>query len=228
MSLLLRKIQLAAKAKALAAVSLLFFLSLLGQGAELVVSSKDSSGTAINGTNSSYVLGPNDLIRVNVHRESDLTTETRIDLDGSVFLPLVESVKLGGLTVAAANDAIKQQYQQKRFLVSPSVMVTLVQTARTNTVVTVAKKFTVSGEVKKPGVIEFPAGEEKISLVDAIVLAGDFSGKANKKDVTIKREVKGGETQVFTEDVQRMLRDVKAKRFDILPNDVIEVRQTVF
>lgn len=177
-------------------------------------------------TNASYVLGPNDLIRVAVYREPDLTTETRVDQDGTVTLHLIGTVKLGGKPIAEANLHIKELYEQD-YLKSAGVTVTLVQTARTNAVV--AKKLdriTVSGQVKKPGLVELPEGL-KVNLVEAIALAGDFTNLANQEKVTVKRMV-GGQEKVFTEDVKAMMRDLNAKPFLVSPGDVIVVKQTIF
>lgn len=181
----------------------------------------------VQSTNTSYVLIPNDLIKVVVYREPDLTAETRVDQDGTVTLHLIGPVKLGGKPISEVNQMIKELYE-KDYLKSAGVTVTLVQSARTNAVA--AKKIeriTVSGQVKKPGVVELPEGQQKISLVEAIGLAGDFTNLANQEKVTVKRMV-GGQEKVFTENVQSMMRDINAKPFLILPGDVIVVKQTLF
>lgn len=123
---------------------------------------------------------------------------------------------------------IRRLYE-KDYLVSAEVNIILVASAPTNKVAEPLKpklKFTVSGEVKKPGVVEIPEGE-KVNLVQAIMLAGDFTTLANQKSVTVKREEKGG-PKIYTENVQSMLRDSKSKPFEVLPGDVIVVRQTIF
>ena len=179
-------------------------------------------------TNGSYVIGANDLIRVEVHKEPDLTTETRVDQDGTVSLYLVKTVKVAGKSIAEAREVVRQLYE-KDYLVAPHVIITLVQSSRTNKVAEVMKpklKFTIFGEVKKPGVIEFPENE-KVDLVRAIALAGDFDKLANRRNVTIKRVERGVE-KVYEKDVQSMMRDANGKPFDVLPGDVIVVRQSLF
>ncbi|NBR84304.1 MAG: hypothetical protein EBS84_01130 [Proteobacteria bacterium] len=194
---------------------------LFGQTTEVGKSAPEAQST-----NTSYVLIPNDLIRVVVYREPDLTAETRVDQDGTVTLHLIGPVKLGGKPISEANQKIKELYE-KDFLRSAGVSVTLVQSARTNAVVAAKKdRITVSGQVKKPGVVELPEGQ-KVSLVEAIGLAGDFTNLANQEKVTVKRMV-GGQEKVFTENVQAMMRDINAKPFLIIPGDVIVVKQTLF
>jgi len=173
----------------------------------------------------SYVLLVNDLIKVEVYKEEDLRRETRIDQDGTIKLPLIESVRVAGKTIASARELVKTLYE-KDYLVSADVAITLIASSHTNVVAVAPKlKFQVTGEVKKPGMIEIPEGE-KIDLVQAIGLAGDFTTLANKASVRIRRS-EGGKEKLYDEDVKKML-DGKSKPFPILPGDVITVRQTVF
>ena len=177
-------------------------------------------------TNTSYVLTVNDLVEVKVYKEDDLTTKTRVDQDGTIALPLIGAIPISGLTVAVARESIRLSYE-KDYLVSANVTLTLLESSKTNKADAKPKlKFTARGEVKKPGVIEFPENE-KLDLVNAIALAGDFTTLANQQRVTVRR-TEGNVQRVYELDVRAMIRDVKAKPFEVKPGDVIEVRQTVF
>jgi len=179
-----------------------------------------------SGTNNiSHVLEVNDLIKIEVYKEEDLRRETRIDQDGTISLALIQEVKVAGRTIAEARDMVKTLYERD-YLVNADVAITLLVAGRTNTVVAAPKlKFQITGEVKKPGIIEIPEGE-KVDLVQAIGLGGDFTPLANKSSVKIRR-TEGGKEKVYDEDVKKML-DGKIPSFRILPGDVITVRQTVF
>lgn len=174
----------------------------------------------------SYIILVNDLIKVEVYKEDDLKRETRVDQDGTIKLPLIETVRVAGKTIAGARELVKTLYE-KDFLVNADVSVTLIASSHTNAPPPAAPKlrFQVTGEVKKPGMIEIPDGE-KIDLVQAIGLAGDFTTLANKSSVRVRRS-EGGKEKLYDEDVKKML-DGKSKPFPILPGDVITVRQTVF
>lgn len=174
----------------------------------------------------SYVILVNDLIKVEVYKEDDLKRETRVDQDGTIKLPLIETVRVAGKTIASARELVKALYE-KDYLRNADVAVTLIASSHTNAPPPVAPKlkFQVTGEVKKPGMIEIPENE-KIDLVQAIGLAGDFTTLANKSSVRVRR-TEGGKEKVYDEDVKKML-DGKSKPFPILPGDVITVRQTVF
>lgn len=184
-----------------------------------------SHGGSFAATNTSYVLAANDVIKVEVYKEDDLKREPRVDQDGTISLPLIQTVSVGGKSIAEAREIIQRLYE-KDFLVSASVSITLLESSQTNKVAAAKLKFTILGEVKKPGNIELPAGET-ISLVQAIAMAEGFTGLANKKSVTVIRKA-GGKQEQFDLDVHAMTRDSKVKPFEIKPGDVIQVRQTLF
>lgn len=174
----------------------------------------------------SYIILVNDLIKVEVYKEEDLKRETRVDQDGTIKLPLIETVRVAGKTIAGARELVKTLYE-KDYLRNADVAVTLIASSHTNAPPPAAPKlrFQVTGEVKKPGMIEIPEGE-KIDLVQAIGLAGDFTTLAHKSSVRVRR-TEGGKEKLYDENVKNML-DGKSKPFPILPGDVITVRQTVF
>lgn len=177
-------------------------------------------------TNKSYVISVNDLIRFEVYKEPDLTTETRVDQDGTVSLPLVKTVMVGGRSISEARETVRLLYE-KDFLVAAHVNIFLVQSSKTNKEPVKAKlRFTILGQVKKPGNHEILEGE-KVSIVQAIAIAEGFTGVANQKSVTVLRTV-NGKTEKFELDVKQMMNDSKAKPFEIKPGDMIDVRQTVF
>ena len=181
---------------------------------------------ADSSTNKSYVISVNDLIRFEVYKEPDLTTETRVDQDGTVSLPLVKTVMVGGRSISEARDTVRLLYE-KDFLVAAHVNIFLVQSSKTNKEPVKAKlRFTILGQVKKPGNHEILEGE-KVSIVQAIAIAEGFTGVANQKSVTVLRTV-NGKTEKFELDVKQMMNDSKAKPFEIKPGDMIDVRQTVF
>lgn len=179
-------------------------------------------------TNKSYVISVNDLIRFEVYKEPDLTTETRVDQDGTVSLPLVKTVMVGGRSISEARDTVRLLYERD-FLVAAHVNIVLVQSSKTNKEPVIVKpklRFTILGQVKKPGNHEIQEGE-KVSIVQAIAIAEGFTGVANQKSVTVLRTV-NGKTEKFELDVKQMMNDSKAKPFEIKPGDMIDVRQTVF
>lgn len=97
---------------------------------------------------------------------------------GNITMPVLNEVKVGGITPTNAEIKIKERLINEGYLVNPTVQVRVLN-----------NKFTILGEVNSPGVIAF--SEESISLLDAIGLAKDLTYSAIRKDVKLIREVDG-------------------------------------
>jgi polysaccharide export outer membrane protein len=163
-----------------------------------------------------YRLSPNDLLRVKVFQEDDLTTELRLGKDGSATFPLLGVVNLGGKTVDEAAASLRDALG-KDYLVNPQVTLTVVEYAK--------RRFTVLGQVQKPGSYEFPS-EENVTLLQAIAMAGGFTRLAVQGKVTVTRTSGGKKTLVV--DVRSAANDPRTKPFEISPDDTIIVSERVF
>ena len=119
--------------------------------------------------NSSYRLGPNDIIAVTVYLHPDLSTSASgnaggvlITSDGTVELPLIGNILLGGLTLDQARQAITSAYAS--YLKDPKVAVQLVQAQ--------SLSYYLLGEFTQPGV-KYPA--HQLTLLDALALGGSVN-----------------------------------------------------
>ncbi|KAF2328693.1 polysaccharide biosynthesis/export family protein [Flavobacterium ginsenosidimutans] len=101
-----------------------------------------------------------------------------VNPQGNIMMPILNEVKVGGLTPANVEIKIKERLINENYLVNPTVQCRVLN-----------NKFTILGEVNAPGVKPF--SEESISLLDAIGLAGDLTYSAIRKDVKLIREVDG-------------------------------------
>jgi polysaccharide export outer membrane protein len=99
-----------------------------------------------------------------------------VDQNGNIQLPMVGSIQVAGLTTAAARDLI--QTKLIPFLKEPVVSLRLVNF-----------KVSVLGDVARPGV--YPVQNERISLSEALGLAGDLTITALRHNVLLIREVQG-------------------------------------
>jgi polysaccharide export outer membrane protein len=164
----------------------------------------------------SYRLSPNDLIRIKVFQEDDLTTELRLAKDGTGTYPLLGVITLGGRTVDEAAATLREQLG-KDYLVNPQVTITVVEYSK--------RRFTVLGQVQKPGSYDIPS-EESVTLLQAIAMAGGFTRLAVQSKVTITRTVGGKKT--FSVDVKSAANDPGTKPMEILPDDTIIISERVF
>jgi polysaccharide export outer membrane protein len=100
-----------------------------------------------------------------------------VNLDGNIQFPLLGSIKAEGLTKNQLRDKFVKSFLDKKLLLDPIVTIRF-----TNF------RITVLGEVNHPTVVNVP--NEKISLLEAIGLAGDLTMYAERKNVMIIREEK--------------------------------------
>ncbi len=163
-----------------------------------------------------YVLAPADTVQMSIFHEPDLTTQARIANDGSVQLPLLGDLKIAGLNLRDAREMIRKRYNAD-FLVEPQVYLNVIGFAE--------RKFTILGQVAKPGTYPFPGGEH-LSLMEAIGTAGDFTRLADRGGVTVKRTVRGEEQTLKVNTKKQTAKG--AKSFEVMPDDVITVGESWF
>jgi len=164
-----------------------------------------------------YVLSPNDVVQVKVYQEDDLETKMRIGKDGTTSFPLIGVINLGGKTVAQAADLIRARLADG-YLVNPQVTVSVVEYAK--------RRFTVLGQVQKPGTYEIP-NEESMTFLQAVAMAGGYTRLANRGSVTVTRMV-GGKKTNFNLDLKSATSDLITQPFEILPDDTITVAERIF
>ena len=176
-----------------------------------------AAGASAGGANASYSLSPNDTVLVEVYQEDDLRTMTRISQEGTISVPLIGTVKVGGLTQGQARDRIADLLRA-RFLVNPQVSLTVAGFA--------SKRFTILGQVNRPGTYELPP-QEKIDLLEAIAMAGGFTRIAKGSNVTIRRRV-GDADKILTVNADKQAKNTSEERFMINPGDDIRVAESIF
>jgi polysaccharide export outer membrane protein len=126
----------------------------------------------------SYLIGPGDLLAVDVWKEPDLSKQAVVRLDGKISLPLVNEVDAAGLTCGELRNQLTEKYQN--FVSAPVVSVTLVESR--------SKKIYVTGKVAKPN--EYPL-QKNMTVAQAISLAGGLTEWADSSDVKLIRKMKG-------------------------------------
>ena len=168
-------------------------------------------------TQKTNVLKPNDVILVKVYQEDDLETKTAIDRDGMITLPLLGAVQVGNKTPDQATAIIRELYA-KDYLVNPRVSLTLLEHAKL--------RFTVMGQVQRPGTYEFP-DEQSLNLLQGIAMAGGYTRMGAPSKVSVQR-MQDGQPVIFPLNADQMSKDKKAKPFEIKPDDIITVGERIF
>lgn len=129
---------------------------------------------------SAGVIGHMDSVEIRVFREDDLTVLGQLSESGSISMPLIGSVRIQGLNTEEAARLIEAKLRDG-FLVKPEVSVTI--EAR------IKRTVTVLGQAQRPGVFELPANR-RLTLVEAVGMAGGVTRIGNPKKISLKREGK--------------------------------------
>lgn len=156
-------------------------------------------------TQKDYVISADDIIRVNVYGENDLSTTLKVSQDGTINYPLLGSIMAAGLTVLDLEKNITELLGED-YLVMPQVNVFIEEYA----------KFSILGAVERPGSFEI---KEKLTLTQALAIAGGLKSKADASNVRIIRIGKN-EKETIEVDVEQIiekaLRDVEIKTNDTI------------
>ena len=164
-----------------------------------------------------YVLSTSDTLEMSIFREPDLTTRSRIASDGTVQLPLIGDVKVAGMTIRVAREMIRKRYDAD-YLVDPQIYLNVIDYAQ--------RKFTVMGQVSRPGTYDFPGGST-LSLLQAVGMAGGFTRTADRSKVVVRRSVKGAGDETIKLNAKKMASEGKGS-FEVAPGDVITVAESWF
>jgi len=121
-----------------------------------------------------YVIGAEDILSIVVWKEPDFTRTVPVRPDGMISIPLAGDIKAAGLTVSQLQENLKKQLTA--FVANPEVTVS-VQEFR-------SKKFNIVGQVNKPGAYPLTG---RMTILDAIALAGGFKDFAKSKKVYVLR-----------------------------------------
>jgi polysaccharide export outer membrane protein len=170
---------------------------------------------------SGYVLSANDQVAVEVFGEDDLRTNGRLNAEGNLSVPLLGSVHLAGLTLTQATARVTELYARD-YLVNPKVNVMLVGYAK--------RRFTVLGQVNRPGSFEMPDGSPGgIDLLEAVAMAGGYTRIAAPERITVRRHGAKGD-EILKVDGKRLARGAGGamNNFKVLPGDTITVGESIF
>jgi protein involved in polysaccharide export with SLBB domain len=127
----------------------------------------------------SYILGPNDRIRLKVYGESDITGEYEINNSGQVSIPLAGHIKAAGATTRQLEKAIASALAKG-----------IVRDPRVNVEIAQYRPYYILGEVKKSGEYPYRHG---LTVMDAVASAGGFTYRANENKVLLRRSGAGVE-----------------------------------
>ena len=145
-----------------------------------------------------YVIGPEDVLAINVWKEPDISRNLPVRPDGRISLPLVGELQASGLTASQLQDVIAKKL--KDYISNPQVNV-IVQEVR-------SRSFNIVGKVSKPGSYDLA---KPMAVLDAIALAGGFLDFAKVSKIYVLRRMEDGSQRMLPFNYKLV---IKGKRLD--------------
>jgi polysaccharide export outer membrane protein len=129
-----------------------------------------------------YVIGPDDMLRITVWKETDMGATLPVRPDGKISLPLLDDIQAAGLTPLQLKDSITVKL--KKYIADPRV--TVVVTAMNS------QRIFVTGEVNHTGAIPLLPN---MTMLQALASAG-FTQFANLKGIYLLRTENGHQVKL--------------------------------
>ena len=139
---------------------------------------KGAPNPAPASVDSDYKIGPQDVLRIDVWKEPEISRITPVRPDGRVTLPLLNDVQAAGLTPMQLAAAIADGL--KKFITNPQVTVGVTEIN--------SRRVYVTGEVTKPGAFPLQSG---MTVLQALTNSGGFTQFAKTKGIYVLRTEDG-------------------------------------
>ncbi|GMN04241.1 polysaccharide biosynthesis/export family protein [Erythrobacter sp. MTPC3] len=131
-------------------------------------------------------VAPGDKVRIAVQDLEPVSGDYTIDETGSISVPLIQQVKVSGMTYSEMEGAIALALAEKDVLKNPNVTVQPLE----------LRPVYIMGEVRQPGEYAYRQG---LTVFAAISMAGGYTYRAQTDEVAITRTV-GDENVTGTAD----------------------------
>ncbi len=159
------------------------------------------------------VLQPGDVIDVKFFYMPEIDESQKIRPDGKMALQLIGEVDAAGKTSEELRRELVERYSVR--LKRPEIAV-LVRRADIS-------KVYVSGEVKKPGVVEMPG---KLTVMDAIMEVGGFKMESAELSTVVIIRNRDGKHYGCLYDAKEVVSGKVAEPFYLQPLDIVYVPRT--
>lgn len=162
-----------------------------------------------NGYDDRYLLAPGDTLEIIVHNAPELSREVVVAPDGRIRLPLSGPVTASARTVDEVRLALMRSLSDQ--LKSPDLDIIATGFA--------SQRIFVGGEVANAGMFDLPG---QIDPLQAIIMAGGFTGQARTKQVVLMRRMPGGDIRTAVFDMKTGIYDAEfakwlpLRRFDVV------------
>ncbi len=160
-----------------------------------------------------YHLRANDVLKISYHLTPELDATVSVQPDGFIVLPGMGEVKLSGLDLHQATEAITEKAAQR--LNHPEITVEITQFEKPH--------FFVGGRVGKPG--EYTLNGP-LTALQAIQVAEGFQESARQTQVLLIRPIGDGLGETHVLDLHRHAKQEKVAEFLIQDGDTLVVSES--
>jgi len=158
-----------------------------------------------------YVIGAEDVLSIYVWKEPDMSKSVPVRPDGMISLPLVGEVKAAGYTPVQLQDVLAEA--MKKYISEPQVTVVVEKVDSLN--------FNIVGEVNKPGYYPLT---RRLTVLDAISLAGGFKDFAKSKKIYVLRTAANGTQERLPFNYKQVIKgESPEQNIELQPRDTIVV-----
>ncbi len=170
----------------------------------------EQNGKTSSANPGTYIIGPQDVLDVNVWKEPNISQTVPVRPDGKISLPLLNDVQAAGLTPMELQKDITERL--KKFIDQPQVTVIVSQIN--------SRRIYVLGQVPRPGAFPmFP----NMTVLQALAEAGGYSQFANLSKMYVLRN-ENGKQKIFPFNYKDVVRGERANQNILLkPGDTIVV-----
>jgi polysaccharide export outer membrane protein len=162
----------------------------------------------------SYIIGPMDILEIQVWKEPDFSREVLVRPDGKITLPLVGDIHVSGMNAMTLKDLLTAKLSD--FIDNPEVTIILLESRSRN----FSRNFYVIGKVTRPGT--YPLMNH-MTVLHAISVAGGLGEWADKDSIRIIRR-SGGKEVILHFDYNKVISGKNLEQNILLePNDTIIV-----
>lgn len=157
-----------------------------------------------------YKIGADDILKIDVWREDQLTRTVPVRPDGRITLPLLNDVRASGLTPMELAGAIRDEL--KNYVNNPQVTVSVMEIN--------SRRIYVTGEVAKSGAFGLLP---HMTALQAISSTGGFTQFARPKNIYILRTEHGEQVKLPFNYKEAVKGHNPEQNIELQPGDVIVV-----
>ena len=139
-------------------------------------------------------IGPGDVLEVTVLGLEQLDRKVLVEPDGSVRLPLLGYLAIGGLTRRQAEERVARALEEGKFVKNPQVSIFVEES--------VVRKVRIQGAVERPGAYSLLRGNR---LLDLFLEAGGYSGQEAGESILVLRRGEEGFVHTVKIDARKLL-----------------------